>query len=176
MNLPCEIMRNVLLCADIHALMCARQCARFIDALMNFEFWHDRFEMDCIPFLTLKVPMNCKNWIREYILIKNAMNHVDNLLYQNMLIVFTNSWLMIHDECEMSKDELETFLPNDIIQIYGFQNYGFSIRNDGVLLHGWTRTNYYVDAKLLLMRILYKKPQANFYVMNRTLDYEKYLV
>lgn len=46
MNLPSEIMRDVLLCADIRTVMAARQCATLIDTLMDFNFWHDRFDMD----------------------------------------------------------------------------------------------------------------------------------
>jgi hypothetical protein len=51
----------------------------------------------------MEVPTDCKNWIREYILIKNVMSQVDNLLYENTLIVFTNSWLMFDDEFECLK-------------------------------------------------------------------------
>jgi hypothetical protein len=49
----------------------------------------------------------------------------------------------------MSKDELEMFLPNDIIPIHALQNHGFSIRNNKVILHGWTKSNLHMDANII---------------------------
>lgn len=89
-----DIVRHIMIYADIRAIMNMRMVARIDDAL-NANFWFNRFACDDYGIIIVKLPENTVWWIREYLIMKRyheeLMTFVDCVLFESHK--FTNVFI-----------------------------------------------------------------------------------
>jgi hypothetical protein len=101
-----DIVRHIMIYADIHAIMNMLMVAR-IDGTLNVNFWFNKFARDDYWIIIVKLPENTVGWIREYLTMKRyheeLMTFVDYALFESYK--FTNVLLLSKQEFNSMLDK-----------------------------------------------------------------------
>jgi hypothetical protein len=145
-SLPCkgpqiapELMRAILMRTDMPAIMAARQCARFVDKLMDTHFWLEKFEHHNGVIMALKLPNTVSGWIREYILVSRVFVEVNKLLEYNNCIQMREIKVVLNTNL---KTQFELLLPNTTLE-NGRDEFGFTMASSDDNPIGYTEVPIY---------------------------------
>lgn len=169
-----DVIKHILLHSNIKTILNLRQSCKYIDTLLHFNFWINKFKYDNMMIMALKLPSNVKDWIKEYINVKKVYIEIKSIFSQDYvrLNIDKQDYFYKYNSF-LTKENITTLLPKSY-RIVDTPTFGFimDIKRKKLTFTGWRPyRNRNIDnkkdkleIKLFIQRLLYYYP--NVYLTN----------
>lgn len=165
-----DVIQDILLYSNIKTIMNLRQTCKYIDTLLHFNFWINKFKYHDLMIMTLKLPSQVKDWIKEYIKVKKVFLETTYLFQEDyiQLNIDEHDYFYKYNSF-LTKENITTLLPKSY-RVVDTDTYGFimDIKHKKLTFTGWRpyrnrnmdNKKDKLEIKLFIQRLLYYYPKV----------------